>query len=67
MKFLFELAGIFPAPATEENTGETKSYAEILCRQLELATEPPSEETVTEVCQNETAAEEHAVESGSGL
>jgi hypothetical protein len=64
MKYLFEVAGIFPVPANEEKSGEAKSYAEILCKQLGLQEEPLVEEEITDVA---IADEEHAVESGSGL
>jgi hypothetical protein len=66
VKFLFELAGIFPAPAIEEKAGEAKSYSEILCRQMGLLDEPNTDQGVTEVCGQATAAAEHALESGSG-
>ena len=38
MKFLFEAAGIFP-----KRSGEAKSYAEILCKQLGLPEETPAD------------------------
>ena len=66
MKYLFELAGIFPAPVNEEKNGEATSYAEILCRELGLPEEPAAEPPSTAVVAETAAAQEHAVESGSG-
>ena len=61
LKFLFEVAGIFPASAEAADHDEP-SFAEILCRRLGLPAEMPADSDVTnDSCETEDAVE-HTVE-----
>ena len=62
MKFLFEVAGIFPAAVAETPSTSEPSFAEILCKQLGLPDEMPADPEVTDDCPNEQHEAIHPVE-----
>jgi len=62
MKFLFEIAGIFPAPVAATAEVANPSFAEILCQRLGLPDEMPPEPEVTDDCPTTEADVEHTVE-----
>ena len=61
LKYLFEVAGIFPASAEASDEHEP-SFAEILCQRLGLPEEMPSETDVANDSPETEVAVEHTVE-----
>jgi hypothetical protein len=61
LKFLFEVAGIFPA-TSEAPAEHEPSFAELLCRHLGLPDEMPEQTDVTNDSPEAEAVAEHTVE-----
>ena len=62
MKYLFEVAGIFPAGQTPEGDERETSFSELLCKQLELAERQSTEGQVTEVSERAATGNAHSIE-----